>query len=204
MLFSQAAVRSIGKTPSLPSFEKAAGFEDSWLWTPSTCDEVQFHLSMQQEGQCGGLQICREAVRQAASGMRHAKVYVGRLDRDSKDPVAKTEHPDGLFASGPLRKGEVLLALTGVVTTKAAAHTDEVHGRYQMEIGEFVIDCTVHRNVMSFANDCRPSRPQNCTFMMVSVGLVLMAVGVVIRDVPEGGQVLVDYGEEYWGEAGGS
>jgi hypothetical protein len=98
----------------------------------------------------------------------------------------------------PLQKGEILPALTGVVTTNATAPKGEVCKGYQMQNGGYVIDGTVHRNVMSFTNDYRPSRLQNCTFMQVGVGSVVMVVGVVIQDVPEGGQVLADYGEAYW------
>jgi hypothetical protein len=189
-------------------------------WTPSNDDKIEFYQTAEQEKQCEGFKLDEKsrkpAVLQAALGKRcemQNNLYVGRIDKNSNDPVAKVmEHPDGLFTLGGLKKGEILLAYTGEVNIEGKCGEEEERQLYQFQNGEFVIDGKIYRNQFAFANDFRSnaldpempqdiSRQENVIFMRVRVGSVEMVVGVVIKDVSAGGQVLVGYGQTYWDQA---
>ena len=168
-----------------------------------------------QKSQVYNQKKLKEAVMRLAGGSTYGEnkeesqmLYVGRIHKDSNNPVAKiAEHPDGVFAAIKIRKGTLLLAYTGEMfrdddDLNKLLHKEGVRRLYQFETKNvceisgttWIIDGTICRNEMAFANDYRsnamdekakqdPKREENIKFVHVCVGKMWMVVAVAVKDI---------------------
>lgn len=98
----------------------------------------------------------------------------------------------GLFAYAPIRKDDFILEYTGKRLPTAIA--DETDSKYLFEIdSEWTIDGETKDNVARFINHaCEPNVEAD-----IIDGKILIHA---LRDISEGEELTIDYGEEYFDE----
>jgi SET domain-containing protein len=108
--------------------------------------------------------------------------------------VKRGAHGLGLFASGPVRKGETVAEYWGPVITEAEVIPHRGKYLFQLENG-MAIDGKGRGNVARYINhacfpNCEPVENQEQQRVFILAG----------RDIKPGEEFGYDYGKEYWDE----
>lgn len=108
--------------------------------------------------------------------------------------IRRGAHGLGLFATGPVNKGEIVAEYWGVIITEEQA--DRLAGKYLFELdGGMAIDGRSRRNVARYINhSCFP----NCEPQEVEEKKRVFIVAK--RNIKPGEEFAYNYGKEYWDE----
>lgn len=109
--------------------------------------------------------------------------------------IVRAVHPgigSGLFAARTFQKGEFVIEYTGKRIPTSLA--DALPSRYLFEVdNEWTIDASEERNIARFVNhSCEP----NCEAEIEGGRILFFA----LRQIREGEELTIDYGEEYFDE----
>ena len=98
----------------------------------------------------------------------------------------------GLFATADLKRGEHVVEYTG--KRISAAEADKLKTRYLLEVDDAVtIDGSSYANIARYINhSCEP----NCEGELNAERVFIAP----LRDIPEGEELTLDYGDEYFNE----
>ncbi len=109
-----------------------------------------------------------------------------------KYSIKKSRAGLGMFAAGPIRKGELVAEYVGKLISNKEA--DEHGGRYLFAINSrWTIDGTTRKNIARYINHaCRP----NCEPEVVGHRIFIYAK----RKINVGEEITYDYGKEYFDE----
>jgi SET domain-containing protein len=107
----------------------------------------------------------------------------------------------GLFTKKPISKGTRIVEYKGKITTwKEVQHDNGTNGYIYYIKRDHVIDARKHKKALGrYANDARGLKKvkglaNNSAYVEDDFRVYIEAK----KDIPAGGEILVDYGKEYW------
>jgi len=107
----------------------------------------------------------------------------------------------GLFTKEAIPKGSLVIEYKGRITTWKEADKDEGRNAYLFRVKQYhTIDARPYKKALArYANDANgftriKGLRNNCVYIIDGLRVFVEAV----KDIPAGGEILVDYGKEYW------